>query len=504
MTCPPCRGEGELLTFTSRDYSWWSDTDDETILSPSVNRKDVRVLITRVRKKGGSAVIDRFTRSEVMRTTSVFNERIEQLLRLAESHRLELEQKIRSRSDLIVFQDVRREFIPLLYINLFAGRTYGQCFVAGTLQEQDIHLRIPLSPTKCGAWMSLGIVVLLLISGSAPVFWAPFLLLFFLLVGMSVHSVMQVHGLSAPERWIVLDDSNGRAWQFAYIYAQSISRHGVARITDPWFTSLLEPPVSDSVQGRNSFLFTVEDLQEFNLDSTQKSSDEIRQSTESKFIGTDVGGEQIQGATKSVARVVPTESARKRKEVLVVGWRAQQKFADDVQKLVVGATHIVLMMSGETAVREMLSQLTAKLPPESMQKLRITFVRDSEELRPVDWNSDFSREIDPNLRVEFFELPLSRMCEEARTGSVTPDSQAEYTKLLAFEGVDTTEKDSVAIEELEYLLYHETHSDTIIDIESPRSISDDGKEPPRGFDPNTYLRMDVDEIQELRNEETND
>ena len=77
VMCPTCMGEGELLSYTSKDYRWWHDMDEETILSPMVDRLGVKGLVSGVRKKGGSVQIGHFTRAEVLRTTGVFNSRIE-------------------------------------------------------------------------------------------------------------------------------------------------------------------------------------------------------------------------------------------------------------------------------------------------------------------------------------------------------------------------------------------------------------------------------------------
>ncbi len=379
-----------LLTYSSKDYRWWFDTDEETILSPVVNRMGVQELITRVRQKGGSVTIPRFDAASILSATGVLNGRIQELLQLAESRRRHLEESIEKRSDDVLFQKIHREYIPLLYLNLFTGRRYGQCFVAGTREQQEVYYPLPISPVKCGAWIVLALAISLLVSGVTNwLLLSALIILFVGLTGYSIGTSLRIHRQPLPERWIVFDDGENRAWQLAYLLAQAVSRVRAARISDPWFTALLEPPQADSVRGRNSFVYTME-----------------------------------QG----------TGEERKRTELLVAGKRAQEQFISDVHFLAADSTRLIFLVGPQT-VAELPTRIRAVLdarPAEKTHPLQITIVYDAVSLSLEAYAGIANEERD--VTVQLLPLPLTRMCAEARGGELSEETLTGYDRLLTFAG----------------------------------------------------------------------
>lgn len=458
VRCETCKGERELLTYTSKDYRWWHDEDEETVLSALVDRPGVKSLVVGVRKRGGSVGLAHYTPHEVLRTTGVFNSRIAALLRRAEDGRRQLEARIAGRSDLVLFQEIRLQYVPLLYLNLFAGRKYGQYFVAGTGDQHAVRFSLPISLTKSVAWAFLATFVLQLL------FWAVSPLLMLLnfailasLVGKILHETLRANAFAHPRRWVVFDDAQCGAWQFTYLYAQAISRHRVARILDPWFTTLLEPPRLDSAQGRNSFLCTIEDLDGDLLDGDLKKG---LDAVEDKLPVDEADGELARVSETGMFPIAGPRSVqfkpmgiRRRTELLVVGNRSQRQFVPDVQSVTAEAERFILMSNSETieALTARIKEIMGRRDTLHLKPCRITVVTDisNPDVEPLQLADIEHLGRDNNgFSFDMLALPISRLCEESRMGDLSEESEEVCRQLLNFGGYHVaTEEMNLTVDE---------------------------------------------------------
>lgn len=402
VSCPRCSGEGRLLEYTSEDYLWWFDVDEEPILSRVVDRFQVQGLVKKTRQKGGSVEVSEFSAAEVVRATGVLNERIRELIVLAKSRRDELERSIETRSDRVLFQDCRREYIPLSYLNMFVGNKYGQYFVAGVEQHCEV-LRppMPLSVSKGIGWLGvvglIGLLLLILVEGASLAAGGLILLAGLLsgLGGVGLWTIIRELRQPAPGRWLIFDEEGHGAWQFAFVLAQAVSRVRTAHVSDPWFTALLEPPRPDSVKSRNSFMYAL-------------------------------CSEQL---------------AARHTEVIVVGNRAQEQYPQDVARLMESATRLT-WIAGQRPVEELdriIAEAIASLPIEVRQRVEVDVICDERTGPVAPEQFTLIQEQLNQERLRVLKIPVQQMCDETRCGRVADESHRSFQRLVEYSGFRTAD-----------------------------------------------------------------
>jgi xanthosine utilization system XapX-like protein len=407
IRCEKCKGEGQLLRYTSKDYKWWEKVDEKQTLSPAVDRSPVRGLIKKARQDRGSIKVSEFSEDEVMRATGIINARIRELIQLANAERQALERSIESQSSLVVFQNNRREYIPLSYINMFADNKYGQFFAAGTKQPYKVHHPpMPLSAWKITGWLSLISVIALLVS--VPVNVWPLMALLGLLggaIGVNSWKAFQELKQPIPKQWFIFDDNQHGAWQFAHVLAQAISRAHVAYVADPWFTALLEPPKPDSAKSRHSFMYTVRHHHQSN----------------------------------SLQQI----------EIIVVGNRAQKQYFHDVKHLMQSATRLTWIAGGRTTeeLDRIIEETIDCLSEERRKAVEISVICD--ERTALIAPEQFSRVQDKVDQAKFSVLviPMQQMCDEALSGFVSEKADQNFQHLIEHSGLRLVTLDSGDIRE---------------------------------------------------------
>jgi hypothetical protein len=406
VRCDRCSGEGELLRYTSKDYKWWHDHDDKPILSKVVDRFGVKKMIKAARKKGGGVVIEEFSEDEVLSASGVLNDRIRELILLANTRRRELESEISSRSDLVVFQHNERQYIPFSYINMSAGGRYGQFFAAGTEQHNELRApRLPLDLWKCAFWLSLVASVVVTASTSpGPWVLAALWVLTAGLLGVSLYRLSRELKEPAPARWLIFDDDEHGAWEFAFALAQAVSRARVGRVSDPWFTALLEPPSADSIKGRNSFMYTIRH-------------------------------KQPEGPRQT--------------EILLLGKRAQGRYAPVVAAAVQSATRLVWLAGGRTAeeLDEAIAETVGRVAVDARARLEVAVICDA-RARPLtaEHLSRASEKLGPG-RLQVLDVPLREMCQKTLSGGASEATEMGFHELLAHSGCMPTPADAPESEE---------------------------------------------------------
>lgn len=393
VRCGRCDGEGRLLRYTSRDYRWWHDEDDKPILSKVVDRRRVKRMIKTARKKGGGVVVAEFSEDEVLRASGVLNDRIRELILLANTRRRELEAVIAGRSDLIVFQHNERQYIPFSYINLSAGKKYGQFFAAGTGRHcESRRPRLPLDLWKCAFWLSL-LASVVLTAAASPGAWALAALWVLTagLLGFNLYRLSREFKEPAPERWLIFDDDEHGAWPFAFVLAQAVSRARVGRVSDPWFTALLEPPSADSIKERNSFMYTI--------------------------------------------RHNHTDASRQA-EILLVGRRAQDSYAPNVHAAVRSATRLIWVAGGRTAeeLDGAVAEVAELLPEEARARVEVVVVRDERARQFTAEQLSRTRETLGPARLRVLDIPVQEMCNKTLSGGVSESAETGFRELVELSG----------------------------------------------------------------------
>lgn len=419
VKCSKCDGEGKLLDYQSKDYKWWNKVDDEQILPESVERRSepwslkrlvnplnfvekmsVGRLIQKTRKRGGSVAVASFSREEVLRTTGVINARIEDLVTLAKNRQQVLLQEI-ARHGTILFQEDHREYLPLSYINTSIRKRYGQYYVAGTQQHQETRPpKIPISLPKCVNWVvMLAITLVLLFYPVATWMLVAGISVATLAFGVNVWLIRQEVQQPPPRRWVVFDNHQHQGWQFSFLLAQAISKVRLGFIADPWFTTLLEPPQANSVNSRNSFLYTIQ-----------------------------------QGAADS----------RQQTEVILIGNRAQLQYANDVARLIASATRLIWVANGgdETAIDQAIVQTLGKLPEEARQLVEVGVIYDAAAAPARQDNFPDTRRLLAPSQFQMLALPLQQMCDETQSGFISEPVAQQFQELLDYSGLRPQELDT--------------------------------------------------------------
>ncbi len=381
VTCSTCNGEGQLVHWTSKDYVWKHHVDPETILLENVDRGNVKRLVKKTLNKGGAISMDNFTVEEVNQRTGLVNERITDTVHLAQRERDRLESEIERRPGSILFQEVRRHFIFLGYLNVNMGKKFGQFFVAGNKKYTSVSPPpVAWSALKIGTWAtSLGVGLAWFADYMEWVFLEEFLPLISLVpipVGLAALGLLiwEACRKSKP-RWLVFDDQGLSGWYFTYLYGQFLARKDIAYIKDPGLVTLMEQPQREVANKRNSFMCT--------------------------FV------------EKKVAKP-------RQWELLNVSHHAQETFADQVDPLLPGTARLtwIIAEAGRDRIDHKISSTLTKMPESERGHLDIWVIIDGTG-QPVLNLSQTEALIGNKVRV--CVLPMERMYEASRSGALSDD-----------------------------------------------------------------------------------
>jgi len=323
------------------------------------------------------------------------------LILLANTRRKELEAEIAARSDLVVFQHNERQYVPFSYINLSTGGKYGQFFAAGTESHCETRApRLPLDRWKCAFWLSLLSAIGLTASALTGV-WALAAVwgLACGLLGFNLRRLYRGLKQPAPARWLIFDDDEHSAWRFTFVLAQAVSRARVGRVSDPWFTALLEPPTADSVKGRNSFMYTIRhDLL----------------------------------------------NAPRQTEIVLLGRRAQDQYARVVAAALQSATRLVWLVGGRSTkeLDDAIVEALEQVPEESLARLEVAVIRDEQARSLTAEQLWQAREKLGPERLKVLDIPIQEMCRETLSGSISGETESGFSRLVEHSGCLPTPADT--------------------------------------------------------------